>query len=60
VLPKDRLMIVAGLGDRMAPPEQSELLWEHWGRPEIHWFPGSHLLHFGRGRYLAAMRRLMA
>ena len=59
-LPQDRLMIVAGLGDRLAPPEQSELLWEHWGRPEIHWFPGSHVLHFGRGAYLAAMRRLLS
>ena len=60
VLPRDRLMIVAGLGDRLAPPRQAELLWEHWGRPAIHWFAGSHLLHFGRGSYLAAMRRLMA
>ena len=59
VLPRDRLMIVAGLGDRLAPPEQSEMLWEHWARPEIHWFPGSHVLHFGRAAYLAAMRRLM-
>lgn len=55
----DRLMVVAGLGDRLAPPEQALLLWEHWQRPELHWFPGSHVLHFGRDGYLAAMRRLM-
>ena len=60
LLPKDRLMVVAGLGDRMAPPEQSLLLWEHWQRPELHWFPGSHIVHFGRTAYLEAMRRLMA
>jgi dienelactone hydrolase len=59
LLPKDRLMIVAGLGDRLAPPEQSLLLWEHWDQPELRWFPGSHVLHFGRGEYLAAMRGLM-
>lgn len=59
VIPHDRLMIVAGLGDRMAPPEQAERLWEHWGRPEIHWFPGSHVMHFGRESYLAAMRRYL-
>jgi pimeloyl-ACP methyl ester carboxylesterase len=58
-LPEERLMIVAGLGDRLAPPEQSTMLWEHWGRPELHWFPGSHVLHFGRGAYLEAMRALM-
>lgn len=59
VLPRDRLMIVAGLGDRMAPPSQAERLWEHWGRPALHWFPGSHLLHVGRAEYRAAMWRLM-
>lgn len=59
VIPKDRLMIVGGLGDRLAPPEQSLLLWEHWGRPELHWFPGSHIIHFGRAAYQEAMRRLM-
>jgi hypothetical protein len=58
-LATERLLIVAGLGDRLAPPEQSVLLWEHWGRPELRWFPGSHVLHFGRGEYLDAMRALM-
>jgi len=59
LLPRERLLIVAGLGDRLAPPEQSMLLWEHWGRPELQWFPGSHVLHFGRGAYFAAMREVM-
>lgn len=56
VLPKDRLMVVGGLGDRLAPPEQSLMLWEHWGRPALHWFPGSHIIHLGRRTYLDAMR----
>jgi len=56
----ERLMVVAGLGDRLAPPSQSIMLWEHWGRPELHWFPGSHVIHVGRGAYQRAMRRLMA
>lgn len=59
VLPKDRLMVVAGLGDRLAPPEQSLMLWEHWDRPELHWFPGSHVVHLGRAAYQDAVRRLM-
>jgi pimeloyl-ACP methyl ester carboxylesterase len=58
-VPKDRLMVVGGLGDRLAPPEQSLLLWEHWGRPRLHWFAGSHVLHFGRSGYLGEMRELM-
>lgn len=52
VLAKDRLFVIGGLGDRLAPPDQSARLWEHWGRPMVHWYPGSHVLHFGRGAYL--------
>ena len=60
VVPKRRLLIVRGLGDKLAPPEQASMLWEHWGRPRMHSFAGSHVLHFGRGAYLEEMRRLMA
>jgi hypothetical protein len=60
LLPKARLLVVGGLGDRLAPPAQSLLLWEHWDRPALRWFPGSHVLHFSRGDYLEQMRELMA
>jgi hypothetical protein len=59
-VPKERRMIVAGLGDRLAPPEQSEWLWEHWDRCRMHWFPGNHVLHVNRVAYLREMRDLMA
>jgi pimeloyl-ACP methyl ester carboxylesterase len=59
LIPKDRLMVVGGLGDRLAAPEQSLLLWEHWDRPRIHWFLGSHLLHFGRHGYFDDMLEVM-
>lgn len=59
LVPKRRLMIVRGLGDKLAPPEQAAMLWEHWGRPSMHSFAGSHVLHFGRSAYLAEMRKLM-
>ncbi len=60
VLPAERLMIIGGLGDRLAPPEQSRLLWEHWGRPTLHWYPGNHLLHVNRASYLREMRRFFS
>ncbi len=47
-LPPERLMLVAGKGDRVCNPAQIEELWKHWGHPHIHWFKGSHVLHFGR------------
>lgn len=58
-LPKERLMIIGGVGDRLAPPKHSRLLWEHWGRCRIHWFPGSHLVHLDRGEYFRQMRKFL-
>ena len=58
-LPKDRLMIVGGVGDRLAPPKHSRVLWEHWDRCAIHWFPGSHILHMDRGAYLKQVARFL-
>lgn len=59
VLSSDRLMIVSGVGDRLAPPKHSRLLWDHWNRCRIHWFPGSHIIHLDRGEYLIEMARFM-
>jgi hypothetical protein len=56
---KRGLMIIGGLGDRLAPPEQAQLLWEHWDRPRLHWYPGNHILHVSRAAYLREMRRFM-
>jgi pimeloyl-ACP methyl ester carboxylesterase len=59
LVPRQRRMIIGGLGDRLAPPEQAEWLWEHWERPRLHWFPGNHVLHAGRGVYLKEMLSFM-
>lgn len=59
LLPRERLMIVGGAGDRLAPPKHSKLLWDHWQRCRMHWFPGSHSIHLDRGEYLTEMARFM-
>jgi len=59
LVPKDRRLIIAGLGDRLAPPDQAELLWEHWDRCAFHWFPGNHVLHVSQPDYLRRMTRFM-
>ena len=56
VAPEGRL-ILAGLCDRICTPDQVEALWQHWERPSIHWFEGSHLAPLGRR---AARERLDA
>ena len=40
---KERILIAAGAGDRIVPPEHPSALWEHWGQPKIHWLRGSHM-----------------
>jgi hypothetical protein len=56
---KNRRMIITGLGDRMAPPDQAVTLWHHWDRCALHWFPGSHVLHVSQADYLRRMTRFL-
>ncbi len=59
LIPKERRLIITGLGDRLAPPEQSEMLWRHWDRCAMHWFPGNHVLHVSQPDYLRRMMRFL-
>ena len=59
LVPRDRRLIITGLGDRLAPPEQAEMLWHHWDRCALHWFPGNHILHVSQPEYLRRMTRFL-
>jgi dipeptidyl aminopeptidase/acylaminoacyl peptidase len=54
-VPRERVLIIAGRGDRIVPREHPTALWRHWGEPAIHWFSGSHLAPFGRGGIVSAV-----
>lgn len=42
-VPLDGRFIYAGVADRLVHPrDEAARLWEHWGRPEICWYPGGH------------------
>ncbi len=42
-VPMQGRFIYAGLADRLVHPrDQVTRLWEHWGKPQIHWYPGGH------------------
>lgn len=55
-VPRDRLAVIAGRGDRITPPEEAEALAAHWG-VDVAWFDGGHLAQVGRGDALRAVRR---
>ena len=59
VLDRDRLFVIAGLGDRLAPPDHARRLWSHWGRPKVHTYPGNHVLHVERSAYLRRIGRFI-
>lgn len=43
LVPLPGRFIYAGIADRLVHPrEQVTRLWEHWGKPEIVWYPGGH------------------
>lgn len=52
-IPKERALIVGGLGDGLVPREQVEALWRHWREPALYWFSGGHSTPFGRARLMA-------
>jgi alpha/beta hydrolase family protein len=48
LVPRDRRLVIGARGDAICTPEQAEALWNHWERPRIHWYLGSHLVQLGR------------
>jgi hypothetical protein len=59
VIPRERILIAAGRGDRFIPRAHVEALWEHWGQPALEWFPGGHVAQFGRRRTFARLEALL-
>jgi pimeloyl-ACP methyl ester carboxylesterase len=42
-VPMQGRFVCAGIADRLVHPrDEATRLWEHWGRPEICWYPGGH------------------
>lgn len=57
-VPRDRLYVIAGRGDRITPPDHAEELARHWGS-DILWFDGGHLAQVGRGDAMRTVRRAL-
>jgi pimeloyl-ACP methyl ester carboxylesterase len=59
LVPRERRLVIAALGDRICPPAHADALWRHWDEPRIHWYPGGHLAQFRRGTALREVRTLL-
>jgi len=53
-IPKEDILIIAGMGDNFVPVNQPLLLWQRWDKPQIYWFPGGHIANFGKKQALQA------
>ncbi len=42
-LPAARILLVAASNDRFFAPRVVKGMWQHWGKPAIHWYPTSHM-----------------
>jgi pimeloyl-ACP methyl ester carboxylesterase len=49
-IPKERVLLAASSNDGIIPAVHTEALWEHFGRPEVYWSCGGHILYFDKGR----------
>lgn len=59
VIDPERLLIIAGAGDRFTAPRYQTLLHTHWRGSRLHWFPGNHVVHLHQREYLRLMRDFM-
>jgi pimeloyl-ACP methyl ester carboxylesterase len=49
-IPPERVLLVASVNDGIVPAIHTEALWEHFGRPQVYWSCGGHILYFDKGR----------
>jgi hypothetical protein len=54
----DRMLVVCAEGDRITGPSHAERLSNHFGA-KLAFFPGAHILQFGRKEGFSAMKRLL-
>lgn len=58
-VPREARFVYAGTADRLATPDHARDLWEHWERPRIAWFEGSHVSFFLEPEVRALVREAL-
>ena len=54
-LSPEKVLMIAGAGDRFTPPRYVRALHNHWPGSRLIWFPGNHLIHLQQKDYLYEM-----
>lgn len=57
ILPRERMLLIHGRDDAIAPAEGAQALWEAWGRPGIAWYNGGHFSILLRLRWVLSRCR---
>lgn len=59
-VPRERILFVAGIHDRLLSAHRTHTLWQRWGEPPIHWYDAGHLGIFTHlGSSVRAIRRFL-
>ncbi len=59
-IPRERILFVAGVHDRLLSAHRTHALWQRWGEPAIHWYDAGHLGIFTHlGGSVRVMRRFL-
>jgi hypothetical protein len=60
LVPRERRFLYAGLADRLASPDHARDLWDHWERPHMTWYQGSHISFLWEAEVKALLRKALS
>ena len=58
-VPRERRYLFAATADRLVPPAGVQALWEHWERPRLDWYHGSHVSFLGERAVRGLLREAL-
>ena len=59
-VPHEHRFLYAGLADQLALPDQARDLWQHWDRPHLTWYQGSHVSFLWEGEVKTLLQKALS
>jgi hypothetical protein len=60
LVPREQRFVYGAVGDRITTPKDAYLLWNHWERPSVLWFKGTHVTAIMSNQVRAFVTRALA